>query len=355
MRTNKTIGFADLAAARRIKKEDFLTHINKIIDWRPVGNIINKNYQKGKSHTGRPAYDGLLLFKICLLQNWYNLSDYEAEERINDSLSFSHFLGLSLEKTAPDHSVICRFSREIVEKGIFEKLFKALNKQLEKHKIIVKKGVLIDASMTNSHFWPNAKPDLELVPVDREEDEKVVKKLEEPKEKPKAKEQIISSGDTEARFSRKRGELHFGYKKHVATDEQGLVLGLVTTPANISDTTQLAQILATFEVKKWTRIKADKGYKSAKNDEILKKLALKNGIMHKKKKGKKIGIWEDKFNKLISKTRYRIERTFGSIKSWFGGGKTRYRGLKKTHAQHLLEAMAYNLYRVPRIAMSIPV
>ena len=83
MRTNKTIGFADLAAARRIKKEDFLTHINKIIDWRPVGNIINKNYQKGKSHTGRPAYDGLLLFKICLLQNWYNLSDYEAEERIN--------------------------------------------------------------------------------------------------------------------------------------------------------------------------------------------------------------------------------------------------------------------------------
>ena len=145
------------------------------------------------------------------------------------------------------------------------------------------------------------------------------------------------------------------FKIQLGTDEQGLVLGLVTTPENISDTTQLAQILATFEVKKYTRIKVDKGYKSAKNDEILKKLALKNGIMHKKKKGKKIGIWEDKFNKLISKTRYRIERTFGSIKSWFGGGKTRYRGLKKTHAQHLLEAMAYNLYRVPRIAMSIPV
>ena len=32
MRTNKTIGFADLAAARRIKKEDFLTPINKIIN-----------------------------------------------------------------------------------------------------------------------------------------------------------------------------------------------------------------------------------------------------------------------------------------------------------------------------------
>ena len=102
MRTNKTIGFADLAAARRIKKEDFLTHINKIIDWRPVGNIINKNYQKGKSHTGRPAYDGLLLSKICLLQNWYNLSDYEAEERINDSLFFLHDAPKTIEDINPN-------------------------------------------------------------------------------------------------------------------------------------------------------------------------------------------------------------------------------------------------------------
>jgi hypothetical protein len=30
-------------------------------------------------------------------------------------------------------------------------------------------------------------------------------------------------------------------------------------------------------------MKADKGYKSAKNDEILKKGVLKNGIMYKKR------------------------------------------------------------------------
>ena len=69
MRTNKTIGFADLAAARRIKKEDFLTHINKIIDWRPVGNIINKNYQKGKAiqdalHTMVCCCSKFVYFKI---------------------------------------------------------------------------------------------------------------------------------------------------------------------------------------------------------------------------------------------------------------------------------------------------
>ena len=82
------------------------------------------------------------------------------------------------------------------------------------------------------------------------------------------------------------------------------------------------------------RVKADKGYKSAKNDQILKERNLKNGIMYKKKKGKQLEKWQKKFNKLVSKIPYRIERTFGSIKSWFKSEKARYRGLEKTHAQH---------------------
>ncbi|MDD7273725.1 MAG: transposase, partial [Prevotellaceae bacterium] len=50
--------------------------------------------------------------------------------------------------------------------------------------------------------------------------------------------------------------------------------------------------------------------------------------------------------------RYRVERTFGSIHRWFGGGTARYVGLAKTHAQHIMEAVAYNLYRTPGIIVS---
>ncbi|XOD67112.1 MAG: transposase [Flavobacteriales bacterium Tduv] len=56
-------------------------------------------------------------------------------------------------------------------------------------------------------------------------------------------------------------------------------------------------------------------------------------------------------NKLVSKTRWVVERTFGSIKRWFGSGKTRYKGLTHVYAQHLMEAMAHNLYRTPGIIM----
>jgi len=52
------------------------------------------------------------------------------------------------------------------------------------------------------------------------------------------------------------------------------------------------------------------------------------------------------------KTRFKVERTFGGIKLWFGGGVARYRGIKKMHTQNLMEAMCYNLYRSPGIIAS---
>jgi transposase, IS5 family len=40
------------------------------------------------------------------------------------------------------------------------------------------------------------------------------------------------------------------------------------------------------------------------------------------------------------------------MKRWFGGLTARYVGLVKPHGQHVLEALAYNLYRLLGIIMS---
>lgn len=55
--------------------------------------------------------------------------------------------------------------------------------------------------------------------------------------------------------------------------------------------------------------------------------------------------WEKRFNKLIGKTRFKVERTFGGINRWFSGGTARYRGIEKMHTQNIMEALCYNLYR----------
>ena len=69
-------------------------------------------------------------------------------------------------------------------------------------------------------------------------------------------------------------------------------------------------------------------------------------------RNKKLGKWALRFNKIIGKTRFKVERTFGGIKRWFQGGVARYRGIKKMHTQNLMEAICYNLYRSPGIVMS---
>ena len=48
------------------------------------------------------------------------------------------------------------------------------------------------------------------------------------------KEVVKPNVDTEARWVKKMGKLHFGYKRHTVTDENGLVLAEETTAVNES-------------------------------------------------------------------------------------------------------------------------
>jgi IS5 family transposase len=326
--------------ARKIKKT-FFTQINTLIDWDTISILINNDYLKGKSATGKPSYDGLLLFKMCLLQSWYGLSDYEVEDRINDSLSFSYFCGMTIEQVAPDHSTLSRFRTALTKTQTFEKLFTSINKQLEAHNIIVKTGLIIDASVIDTPLRPKGKTNFKVT------EDRCADQVEVHKEYP-------DSVDKEGTWLRKRGKYHFGFKKHHVTDNEGLVLGVLTTTASKNEIANLEEVLETINVvlPKDIPLKADKGYQSKKNVAILKKRNLKNHILKKAVKNKPLTKWETRFNKLIGKTRFKVERTFGGIKLWFKGGIARYRGMKKMHTQNLMEAMCYNLYRSPGIFAS---
>jgi IS5 family transposase len=66
--------------------------------------------------------------------------------------------------------------------------------------------------------------------------------------------------------------------------------------------------------------------------------------MYKAVRNKPLGNHQLRFNKIVGQTRFKVERTFAGI--------ARYVGKEKTHTQHLMDAMSYNLYRAPGIVMS---
>lgn len=345
MKIQVTPSFADVVCDIRIKKvkATFFNQLNILIDWRIISNIINKHYQKGNSVVGTPSYDGLLLFKMCLLQTWYGLSDYEVEDRINDSISFSKFCGLTLEQVAPDHSTLSRFRTQMTKVKAYEKLFKELNKQLEKHKIIVKTGAIVDASVIDTPLKPKGKITHQVVEDRNEEIQESTAEVVK---------EYANSVDKEASWVKKAGKLRYGFKKHYVTDDEGMVLGVVTTKASVNEISNFEEVLNAADLPEGISVKADKGYQSEKNKQLLKQKKLKNHILKKAKKNKPLTQWEQKFNKLIGKVRFKVERTFGSIKRWFNGGIARYKGLDKMHTQNLIEAMCYNLYRSPGIIAS---
>ncbi len=233
---------------------------------------------------------------------------------------------------------------------VYDKLLNEINRQLELHQIIVKKGVLVDASVVETPLRPKGKPGYEVV-EDRAE-ENLNEHESEKEKKEKEYQKVHQPGvDADGAWLKKGKKTFYGYKKHVLTDEEGLVLGVVTTPANVNEISNLEEVLDTVELEPQTEVYADKGYQSDKNQKILETKKLKCRILHKSNRSKKLSERELQFNKACSKIRYKIERTFGSIKRWFNGGRARYKGMIKMHGQNVIESLAYNLYRSPGIVM----
>jgi IS5 family transposase len=125
---------------KRVRKNVFFKHINILIDWTELEKEIDKIYKRGKSVDGRPAYKGILLFKMLLIGIWYGLSDERVEDMVNDSLSAMRFCNLSVEDDVPDHSVLSRFRTELTQKKSFDRLLKKVNRQLDRHGVILKHG-----------------------------------------------------------------------------------------------------------------------------------------------------------------------------------------------------------------------
>ena len=104
----------------------------------------------------------------------------------------------------------------------------------------------------------------------------------------------------------------------------------MTTAANVNEISKLEEVLQRADLFANTPVKADKGYQSRKHADLLAKRNLKNHMLKKKaRRNLPLKHWEKKFNKIIGRTRYKVERTSGSIRRRFGEAVARYSGIEK--------------------------
>lgn len=337
------MSFSEYDVDRRTRKGNFLKQMDLLIDWGTLGQEIQKYYHPKTDVTGRPAYAGILLFKMLLVGIWYKgLSDEAVEDMANSNLHVMRFLGIKLEDDVPDHSVLSRFRTTLTKARAWDHLLESVNQQLVSLNAMVSDGYHVDASVTISQRKPKAKPTYEVSTDRAERDDEPDASLA------MTVLTVAEAGvDTEARWTKKGGKYLFGYKQHTIVDNEGLVQALVTTAANTHDSKPFIGLVDQCDIPVGARICGDKGYASAAHNAHLKTRQLKNGLQDKAVRGKSLNARQKARNKCITRIRFVVERTFGGQALWFGGKNLRYVGVDKAHAWHVLQAMAYNLKRLP--------
>jgi IS5 family transposase len=267
---------------------------------------------------GQPGYPVLVLFRALLLQSLYGLSERELEEALGDRLSFKRFVGLSLEDATPDHTVLNRFRNQLVEQGLLEKLFGELDRQLENAGVILKRGTMLDATLIQAVSAP-------------------------PKED-------RPSNDPDARFTKRQGKggSTFGYKAHMGVDEgSGLIRAVLTTPANVNDTTPADELIRGDEAVVW----ADAAYDTHARRARLKAEGKKPRIARRPNRHHpELPPRLKRYNLLIARRRATVETTFATLKRRMRLTCIRYVGITKASGQILLASIAFNMRRWATIA-----
>lgn len=122
------------------KKNEFFYQINKLIDWKPIATKLKKIYTKGLTDRGAKAYSPVLLFKMHLISEWYQISDTQTEAMVYDSISALRFCGLSLEENVPGHSTLSRFKKELIAHDALTDLTEEINLQLAGQDLTIHPG-----------------------------------------------------------------------------------------------------------------------------------------------------------------------------------------------------------------------
>jgi IS5 family transposase len=290
---------------------DRLERLTRLVKWYRFEKLLVGLRGEGP---GRPGYGPLSMFKALLLQSLYGLSDAELEAALLDRLSFRRFVGLSLEDEVPDHTTLCRFRNRLIEAGLLEKLFAELDRQLDKAGVILKRGTMLDATLIETGAASPPKGQAEPT-------------------------------DPDAAFAKRSGKPGFtyGYKAHVGVDEgSGIIRSVITTPANINDTTPADALIRGDERVVW----GDAAYHTHARERALKAGGVKPRLMRRPNKHHpKLPPRLARYNRLIARRRAAVETTFATLKRRMGLTAIRYLGLTKASGQILLAAMAFNMRR----------
>jgi transposase, IS5 family len=273
-----------------------------------------------------------MMFKILILQRYYNLSDDQIEYQINDRMSFMRFLNLTIADVIPDSKTVWNFREQMVNLNLVDAVFDLFLKELDQLGLVVNEGKIIDASFIEVPKQRNSR-----------EENKQIKNGETPKsfdENLAKKEQK----DVDARWTKKNNVSYFGYKNHIKVDAKSkLIVKYEITDASVHDSQVLENLLDENDADE--DLYADSAYRGQNQQEIISKKEMNDKTCKKGYKNSPLTEQDNAINKEKSRVRSRVEHIFGFMETSMNGMNLYAVGIKRVKGIVGLMNLTYNMFR----------
>ena len=311
-----------------------LEKLDAATPWDKLAAVVRPLYRNHTARGGRPNIPAVMMLRITLMQRWFGLSDPAMEEAILDRprkpQRFPRFGTAASGGGTVDQSTIALFRQRLHDEGLAGELFEIVNAHLREQGLSVQEGTAVDAP-------PGA---IIEAPTGR------------PRKSARKNDELESSKGKAATNTKKHGRIDFrghGYKAHVATDANALIVDYVpdTAPRNkVHDINHLEQL--TEHETSGGAVFADSAYRDTERRKRIEDLGAFYGVIHRPRgrvRGQAELTQEQKrHNKLCASVRGICEMPFAWLRR-AGRKWTRYRGLRKTATDFGLWATTYNLWR----------
>jgi IS5 family transposase len=264
-----------------------------------------------KAGNGRQPLGMEKMLRIYFLQQWFNLSDPQAEDAIYDSESMRRFARVELgDEVVPDESTILRFRHLLERHGLTQAIFDSITGLLEERRLLLRSGTIVDATIIAA---------------------------------PSSTKHASATRDPELKQIRKGKNWHFGMKLHIGADKRGIVHTVRATNAAVADITQLPDLLHGQE----REVFGDQAYWKEDDRAFLESWGVRYRINRRPSRRPLSKRWR-MINRARSRTRARGEHAFRIVKQLWGFAKVRYRGLAKNLARAQTMFALANLYQFRR-------
>jgi IS5 family transposase len=315
-----------------------LDKLNESIDWSCFEPVLKEHLNfKDRSKGGRKPLDSILMFKVLILQKYYNLSEEETEFQILDRFSFQRFLGLSVSDKVPDKNTIWLFKQRLGIPGV-SALFDHFSACLQENGFAVSAGKILDASFVEVPRQQNS----------REENQQI-KSGQIPKGW-QGNAASLRQKDLDARWTTKGGHRYFGYKNHIKIDRQSkLIQRWQATPANTHDSQAMKSLVESTDGKLY----ADSAYNSWLILDWLTTKGIDPQINERAYRNRPLTQEQKVNNRAKSSVRARVEHVFGFMTNNMAADRIRCIGLKRATQSIGLGNLVYNLFRFKQLGGSM--